>query len=235
MTSLNAIRQKDRVHLICSGASLHPQNMTLCNVYSPVTIVPHLNCAFASSGAELTRSLLRDIVMNAGLFKFDEFIAFVNDSLLLEMFKRQISGFDKSEGARLMLFDFICAGFSKHGPKVIFTSGIDRPQFPAGSVADPGTAFFQPGHARLYQRFKPEGFDPVRDGIDLLETQRRSCVFGPGLTIAGQPTGCGVGGLVQLATVTADEITTKIIHRWDDEVGKTMGCPDWASHAKFAA
>jgi hypothetical protein len=39
--------------------------------------------------------------------------------------------------------------------------------------------------------------------------------------LEGAP-GCGVGGFIQRTTVTRDQITTRIVHRWDDEIGKRM-------------
>ena len=49
-------------------------------------------------------------------------------------------------------------------------------------------------------------FDPVRDGVPLMQRQR---------DFAGN----GVRGFVQLTAVTADRISMLILHRWPDRVG----------------
>jgi hypothetical protein len=66
--------------------------------------------------------------------------------------------------------------------------------------------------------------DPVADGIATMEIQRELAVpdVDRGGGIAFRP-----GSFVQLTTVTPTEITTRIIHRWPDEIGKRLA-PDAA-------
>jgi len=52
--------------------------------------------------------------------------------------------------------------------------------------------------------------DPVKDGIAMIEIQRRLSPQNPNVM------NYRAGKFVQLTTVTPNEITTRIIHRWDD-------------------
>lgn len=66
------------------------------------------------------------------------------------------------------------------------------------SVRDGVTALFSDGIESY------DDVDPVRDGIRMMDLQRQSKdVF-------------GVGRFVQLTTITASGITTRITHRWED-------------------
>jgi hypothetical protein len=57
----------------------------------------------------------------------------------------------------------------------------------------------------------PDDVDPAVDGLKVFEILRRHRV-----------PGAMVGGFVQLTTVTRDEISTRVIHRWPDRVGEPI-------------
>lgn len=64
-----------------------------------------------------------------------------------------------------------------------------------------------------YQRL----FEVERDGVTIMQAQRlTSYPFDDGST------GCGIGGHIQHTIVTPDQITTQIIHRWDDRIGQKI-------------
>ena len=65
-------------------------------------------------------------------------------------------------------------------------------------------------------------FDPMVHGIQLMEAQR--LVVGPMDNGAGKTgaMGSGVGGFLQLTTITRDEIASRIIHRWPDKIGERI-------------
>lgn len=77
-----------------------------------------------------------------------------------------------------------------------------------------------------------EGFelmDPERDLLHILEAQRRRKFA----TRPGWPEAHKVGGFALLTSVTQDEVTQKIVHRWsEDRVGELISpvpIPDWAA------
>jgi hypothetical protein len=75
---------------------------------------------------------------------------------------------------------------------------------------------------------RPDDVDPAAIGLRILEIQRKHP--------AGRDSDGGllrnVGAFAQLTTVTPDLITTKIIHRWPDELGSALrAANDGAHHA----
>jgi hypothetical protein len=65
-----------------------------------------------------------------------------------------------------------------------------------------------------------DDLDPVEDGIRVAEIQRAKWIISGGTT---KP-----GGFLQLATVTTDGMSTRIIHRWADEVASTEPQPAYS-------
>jgi hypothetical protein len=63
----------------------------------------------------------------------------------------------------------------------------------------------------------PEQFDVERDGMKIIHAQRLTP-----LPFDDGSTGCAIGGFIQHTVVTRDQITTRIIHRWPDEIGKRI-------------
>jgi len=57
--------------------------------------------------------------------------------------------------------------------------------------------------------------DPAIDGLRIIQLQRAHLIAGGG--IDGEF--CAIGGFAQLTTVTADAMTSRVIHRWPDKVG----------------
>ena len=65
-----------------------------------------------------------------------------------------------------------------------------------------------------------ETFDPVLDGLKLLEAQRRTrrpLGRGPGAVFAHV-----VGGFAQHTVVTENGISSNVIHCWPDEIGRRI-------------
>jgi hypothetical protein len=67
--------------------------------------------------------------------------------------------------------------------------------------------------------FDPEAFDPVRDGVRVMEAQRVASAS-PEMHAIGPLGVPQVGGFVQHTEITTHGIRTCIIHRWADEIGK---------------
>jgi hypothetical protein len=61
----------------------------------------------------------------------------------------------------------------------------------------------------------PDSFDIEREGKTVMQAQR--------LTPSQDGTiASGVGGFIQHTIITHDQITTRIVHRWPDEIGKRL-------------
>jgi hypothetical protein len=60
-------------------------------------------------------------------------------------------------------------------------------------------------------------FDLGRDGPQIMCAQRLTQ-----FAHADGSLGCGIGGFIQHTIVTRDRITTRIVHRWPDELGKRI-------------
>lgn len=65
----------------------------------------------------------------------------------------------------------------------------------------------------------PDQFHPIIDGLRVLEIQRAHPVAHPGGGFGILPT---VGAFAQLTTIRRDIITTRIIRRWPDEIGRPL-------------
>lgn len=92
--------------------------------------------------------------------------------------------------------------------------GIDQPAFAVGpneNCRDFLRAFVK--------RFvdDPDAFDPIRDGLEFMETLRRDC-----LHKYERATHPAVGGFVQHTEVTREAITTKIVRHWPDLGGRPI-------------
>jgi hypothetical protein len=67
----------------------------------------------------------------------------------------------------------------------------------------------------------PEAFDPERDGVPIFEAMR-SMRLRLDETQPDTAVGHGVGGFVELVTITRDGVEREIIHRWPDRVGEKI-------------
>jgi hypothetical protein len=63
-----------------------------------------------------------------------------------------------------------------------------------------------------------EDIDPVVHGFAILEIQRAHLMENDG--IDGKF--CAVGGFAQITTVTAGALTSRVVNRWRDQVGKKI-------------
>jgi hypothetical protein len=78
-----------------------------------------------------------------------------------------------------------------------------------GFVALPNSATISAAMAPLMPTSgNADEVDPARVGLAVMEIQRANPDVGDCL--------CPVGGFAQLTTVTADSVTSRIIHRWPD-------------------
>jgi hypothetical protein len=69
-----------------------------------------------------------------------------------------------------------------------------------------------------------DSFDPLKDGLMLMEAQRRTPVDRGPLSVERDASQMvyGVGGFIQHTVITRLSIRSSVIHRWADEIGKAI-------------
>jgi len=223
MSAINTVIQADSVHLICDGAS-YDADGRLVSVGPKMQMLPHLNAAVACRGPRASVPLFADL-LSAAASTYDELKAEA-PTFLRELRPMLDATFAHCElGAD---FDVVIAGISESdGPDAYLICSHERygvqpwtvVQF-AGLAMMPADAATQ---ARVFASI-PDNVDlvdPERDGRIILEAQR---VFP--IDHGGDRSFVGVGGFAQLTSITRDGISTRVIHRWPDEIGEPIGASD---------
>lgn len=131
-------------------------------------------------------------------------------------------------------FELFVGGFSEDGSPAAWaiSSSGGRGLAIEGVACAP---FDGPVRAEFARAFPPDtdpnDIDPVRDGLAILEMQRHHPVsHGSGTSDfddrtprrLGRTKVFSVGGFAQLTTVARDQVMTKIIRRWPDEIGQRI-------------
>ena len=125
-----------------------------------------------------------------------------------------------------MEMDIIVAGWSARGPDSYLLRTLEGTPTPAWKIIDTGGVLLTPSCDAIFAEVNEKLAGPRapraisdKELIEVAEMQRRYIEpCGPQKI----PTSW-VGGFLQLTTVTEDEISTRIIHRWPDEIGKPLG------------
>jgi hypothetical protein len=126
-------------------------------------------------------------------------------------------------------FDLAVAGWSEtSGPSAYFVCNRENQGPIKPQIIDAGPDNIAPHDEAIKAELKrafpdgidPERFDPLVDGLRILEIQRHHKVAHPSDSTFVDAV--GVGGFAQLTTIRRDEITMKIIRRWADEIGRPL-------------
>jgi hypothetical protein len=206
VTAVNTIIQSRAVSLITDGA-VNTREFEVAKVWP----MPHLNAAIAVRGAALALPLLSfALASNSRSFAhmkstavqtLQEALAHYESAFRLlaygDAFDVVVGGFD---GNRPDAF-FVC-NHDGHGVgpwQVVELQGVSLLPATPGSLAEMQAAF---GGRDV------ESLDPERDGLALMDIQRRHVVK-DAAGLDGAP-----GAFCQLTTIRRDAIETKIIHRW---------------------
>jgi hypothetical protein len=220
MTAINIIQQISAVHVITDGAVCNPDDGKLALEVAKVWPLPHLNAVIAVRGSYLAAPaiLLR---IGAKALSFDDL-------------KKQISSGlnDECDRAELLAacgsFDLVVAGWSDSvGPHSYFMcnhllhGGIEP-----WRVVDLNGVSLLPLSPAMRTEFddafppgtNPHALDPIRDGLRMLEIQRRH--LAPNAD--GSANYRTIGRFAQLTTITRAAIETRIIHRWPDVPGRAI-------------
>lgn len=216
MTAINILVQSDAAHILTDGAGYNDQG-TFVSVTPKVFCLPHLSAAVAVSGTlPGMAAMMTTLGMESsydGLKKAAP--DYLNAALIASS---RVSTSDLASDIRLFV-----VGWSKDGPDAYRVVTKGDPSTPAWTVMPiTGLAISPPeAQAKLLPLFAdkdPDAIDPKVDGLRILEEQRRHRSKIPG---TGQRLFI-VGGFGQLTSVRRDHITTEILHRWPDLVGKKI-------------
>mgnify|MGYP001002900966 CR=1 FL=1 len=223
MSAINAIIQRDAVHLLTDAASYDSAG-NLVAAIPKVALLPRINAAMACRGPRASVPLFCDL-LNAAASSYDELKAkaptFLRDlrPMLAVTFAYCELGDD---------FDVVVAGISESvGPDAYLVCSHQRYGVEPWTVVQFGGLAMMPADAAMKARVfasipdNVDLVDPERDGRIILEAQRAFP-----MDHGGDRNFVGVGGFAQLTSITREGISTRVIHRWSDEVGQPIGASD---------
>jgi hypothetical protein len=209
MTAINTFRLGRRVYMVTDGAVTGDDGSFNARQVK-VGLCPHLNCAMAARGRAGITSRLWPIVSNFASYEL------MKGSIVEQV--HQIAGLIEKHNAfgdgRGHIFDLVIGGITKDNEADTFmVSTTERPGLPAFTMIDLGEMSLIPGNTAL-ESFAADYVDPqniARGCAEILEEQRKIHDPVP-----------GVGGFAQLTTIEPNSISTRIIKRWNDEIGRPI-------------
>lgn len=232
MSAINTLVKRDSVHLITDAASYDSAG-NLVAAIPKVALLPHINAAVACRGPRASVPLFADL-LSAAASTYDELKAHA-PTFLRELRPMLDATFAHCEfGA---VFDVVIAGISESaGPDAYLICSHERYGVQPWTVVQFAGLAMMPADAATQELVLAsipddvELVDPERDGRIILEAQRAFPMdHGGGRVFTG------VGGFGQLTSITRDGISTRVIHRWPDEVGQPIGAADFLAALGMAA
>ena len=220
MTAINILVQRDAVHFVSDGAS-YDAEQRLVSVGPKVWPLPHISAAIGVRGPAIALPLLAYFVGHAAnsydalKINIVEVLenAFANIHIVLGQcatgaaFEVAIGGISETIGA-----DAYVVSCSKDGMVSPLTQITELGFMPSCEEID---SFVMMQTAKHLQSKSPiDEIDPSDFGLQTIEMQR-SAKFGDHNT-------CHVGGFVQLTTVRASGVETKVLRRWPDGIGDLL-------------
>jgi hypothetical protein len=222
VTAINVIQRPHAVHMLTDGAAYLPDG-TLGLATQKVVAVAHLSAAFSARGPRLFMPLVGEHI--AGAFKsFDEMVEGIIE-VVRAASRDYLPLFDLC--AHGPTFQMVIAGWStaRRKPETyVLTDNGEKLGIPSWKLQPFGALLVMPwdedtaARIRLTKEEMAGRLDPVRDGLRILEAQRFAKAIQGRETEAAH----GVGGFAQLTTITAENITTRILKRWPDLVGEKL-------------
>jgi hypothetical protein len=227
MTAIVVIKQSRAVHLLCDGAACNGDG-TLNAPMVKAWPIPHLNAVVAARGSAHLGPLFAMHAPKHGAKSFDgltDRMPSIAQQITLDFAWLLQRSWQGSQ------FELVVAGWSEsaNAPACFFICnhplhGVTSPPWQAIGIGPicliPQTAEMEADLAREYPNgLKEDEADPVTDGLRILEIQRRHPFQ---RSSDGQSMQVAVGCFAQLTTVTPGAITTKIIRRWPDEIGRPL-------------
>jgi hypothetical protein len=197
MSSAIIIKQTDAVHLISDAAAYDTSNGTLLAIGPKSFSIAHLNAAVACRGDLAALPLVNGL-------------GFASNYNGLHREAGRILADAEKQKLKLELF---IGGFLPTGESDAFmaSTGVAWTTDIPGFAVVPMPPGDNPICAALANR-APDDFDPLRDGLAIIEAQRRHAVDGMFI----------VGGWASLISVYRDRIEQRILTRWPDKIGQPI-------------
>lgn len=228
MTAINLIRQRRRACIMTDGAG-YDINGVVRAFYQKVATIAHLRAAVAVRGSAVAPMLFA-AEFGARFRTFDELVE-QGGSVAEAVYDGNFGAITWSGHVELELF---LAGWSesRNRPETYWLVSDDSHSRAALGVnawefieAEPFQVAPVPTPELLAaQNFDVtdiERVDPVRDGLKVMEAQRRFVGEMQTDGIARGPVSA-VGGFVNLTEIREDGISQRIIHRWNDIIGQRI-------------
>lgn len=220
MTAINILKQRDAVHILSDGAMWNAEGCVIANAPKCFQL-PHVNAAVAIRGPALGLPMIAECM--SGFNGYDDMKRGAVDALhsAIDSIRAMTQHPDLFGDVQLFV-----GGWSESTDSDAYTiltepsSGV--PAWEVVSLAEHSFTPFDangPVHHAIWDIFAGRSvneLDPRVDGLAIMEAQRRH----KAATSIGRVH--VVGGFAQLTTVTAKSITTEILKRWSDKVGKKI-------------
>jgi hypothetical protein len=225
MSLINTIRRPDRALIISDGIGLG-DDCRVASIAPKVVMLPLLNAAIGIRGDALVSMILMSGIA-ADWQKFGGYDGFRFGLVdhLRSVITATGSQWQAQRGPDCFNMDIVVAGWSETvGPDSYLIRTIEGTPTPAWQIIDTGPVLLTPSNNEIFEADGGSLADQSRaisdaELIAVAEKQRRYVEpYGPNKIETSL-----VGGFLQVTTVTESEITTRIIHRWLDEIGKPAG------------
>jgi hypothetical protein len=216
MTAINIVIKSDAIHVLTDGGAYDVDGILLEQFQKAVALT-HLNAVIAVRGPRQIGLVLRGLLESS--LSFDHLKTSISERLEAAC-TPALPQWERSFGAFGTKFDLFVCGFSEtQGANGCVVSSYNRDGVPPWQSVELGALTITPGTQEIYSALPtPDLFDPKVDGIRLLEMQRAEPVKVPW---SSKPQHI-VGGFVQLTTIEKNRISSEVIHRWQDAIGKCM-------------
>ena len=206
----------DAMHFFTDGG-LFADDGTLIGIYQKTHVIAHMPAAVTFLGSELWGAMLY-VDMCRERPEFDQVLAEI-----VEMLKNYEEKIVQMLGAPSPKFECLLVGYSKSrkGLARFIITNNDLNQLEKWKLVeleeDTINPLPSPEALRAVGWTFPDSFDVGREGKTIMQAQRLTLLPHKDGTIAS-----GVGGFIQHTIIKCDQITTRIVHRWPDEVGKRL-------------
>ena len=221
MTAITVIRQFNAVHVL-SDTGVFDEHGRLVAFTNKVWPMPHKNAVICIRGLAPIAAAIAEIVFRVGCASYDDMRSNVRRELRSN-FEAQAALF-RSKGLVWgeLKFDVIIAGYSESvGPHCYAFFSYDMASVClAWDEVLLGPIAPLPSTDEMMARLNLPDVDTLsieRDGLRIANEQRKVAMPFD----VGAP-GCGLGGALQLTTITTHMITQRIIHRWPDKIGERI-------------
>ena len=206
MSAVNVIKSADAVHVLTDGSAV--LNGEISGYGRKCHVIPHAQTALAAVGTLGVLGFTMELAFRAGTF--DDVLKLTPGCLewMFKLMEGHLPALDRS-------FELHAVGWSTQRARIehwllsnvgggpVEASALQWQRFEDHSINPPLSADVLAAAGFTAERFA--AFDPMTDGAALVDLQRRHW-------------GRRVGVFVQCDTITHDAITSRIIHRYPEDV-----------------